>query len=149
MAVIEPGSEAPPVHGLDMYAGPRALWFHKVTCPVCQLAAPVAQRMAAAHPELAVGVGQDPEDRLAAFRSAYGITFPVVSDPPPYRASDGYGLTVVPTLVLVQDGTVTDVVESWDRDGYNRVSARLAELTGNEPVAISSEGDGLPPFRPG
>jgi thiol-disulfide isomerase/thioredoxin len=149
MVVIVPGAVAPPVDGVDLEAGPRALWFHKVTCPVCQLAAPVAERLAAAHPDLVVGLGQDPADRLDAFRSTYGITFPVVSDPPPYPASESYGLTVVPTLVLVQDGAVVDVVESWDRDGYNRVSARLAELTGTEPSAVSSAGDGLPAFRPG
>jgi hypothetical protein len=149
MAVIAPGADAPPIDGVELGTGPRALWFHKVTCPVCQLAAPVAERLAAAHPGLVVGVGQDPEDHLNAFQLAHGITFAVVRDPPPYAASDSYGLIVVPTLVLVQDGAVVDVVESWDRDGYNRVSGRLAELTGNEPTVVSAVGDGLPPFRPG
>jgi hypothetical protein len=47
------------------------------------------------------------------------------------------------------DGRIDDVVQSWDREGYNRVSARLAELTGAGFVEISNESDGLPAFKPG
>jgi hypothetical protein len=83
------------------------------------------------------------------FAGELGVTFESIVDEPPYPASDAYGVRVVPTLFVVHRGTVLDVAESWDRDGYNRVSARLAEFTGNEPAAISSAGDGLPPFRPG
>ncbi len=41
------------------------------------------------------------------------------------------------------------MVESWDRDGWNRVAAKAGELTGEAAEAVSWEGDGLPPFRPG
>ena len=57
--------------------------------------------------------------------------------------------TEVPTLVMVDGGRVTDVVESWDRDGYNRVEAGLAEGAGKVPAGVSEPGDGLPSFRPG
>jgi thiol-disulfide isomerase/thioredoxin len=148
MTVIAPGNDAPPIGevGLD---GARALWFHKVTCPVCQLAAPVAEKLSKAFPGRVVGVGQDPEDALRSFQLTHGITFDVVQDPKPYRASDAYGLVTVPTLVLVEDGRAVDVVQSWDRDGYNRVAARLADLGGDGPVEVSTPADGLPPFRPG
>ena|SRR5919204_2919442 len=149
MALIAAGAEAPSVSGLEPEGGPRALWFFKVTCPVCQMAAPVAERLAAAFPGRVVGVGQDPDEKLRAFAKRFGTTFEVVSDPPPYAASDGYGLDTVPTLVLVQDGRVADVVESWDRDGYNRIADRLAELRGTPGAAVSDPGDGLPSFRPG
>ena len=47
--------------------------------------------------------------------------FPSVSDPPPYQASDAYGVEVVPTLFVVDgSGTIVETVESWDRAGYNR-----------------------------
>ncbi len=50
----------------------------------------------------------------------------------------------MPSLVLVDDdGTIRDAVESWDREGWNS----LAEAAGVPPV--SDENDGLPPFRPG
>ena len=52
-------------------------------------------------------------------------------------------------IVIHGHGRVADAVESWDRDGMNRVSATLAELLGVSPVLLSTPGDGLPDFRPG
>ncbi|MFL5799619.1 MAG: TlpA family protein disulfide reductase [Actinomycetota bacterium] len=149
MSVIAIGSPAPALPGVSLSDEPRALFFYKVTCPVCQMAAPVAERLERFHPGIPVGIGQDPPDRLGDFAEHHGWSFPQTPDPPPYEVSDAYGIRVVPTLVLVHDGAVADVVESWDRDGYNRVSSRLTELTGRPAAPISEEGDGLPPFRPG
>ena len=68
----------------------------------------------------------------------------------PYTASDGYGIVSAPTVVVVDgDGRVADVVESWDRDGVNRVSSTLAGLLHAEPVIVSEADDGLPGFKPG
>lgn len=113
------------------------------------MAAPKAQALRDAYPDRIFGVGQDPEEKLSAFDADHAMAIPRVPDLPPYPVSNAYGIRVVPTVFLVQDSTVLDTVESWDRDGYNRVSQRLAELTGSEYVEISSSGDGLPPFRPG
>jgi thiol-disulfide isomerase/thioredoxin len=143
------GATAPPVPGIDLSDGPGLLFFYKVTCPVCQMAAPKAQAFQDAYPGRVFGVGQDPEEKLVAFDAEYAMAFPRVPDLPPYEQSNAYGIEVVPTLFLVQDSMVLDTVESWDREGYNRVSQRLAELSGSAYVEISSAGDGLPPFRPG
>jgi thiol-disulfide isomerase/thioredoxin len=148
VSVIGIGKPAPQILGVDL-SGPRALYFYKVTCPVCQMSAPVAARLEQLYPGRVSGIGQDPPDRLGEFASEFGLEVESVPDLPPYEASDAYGIAAVPTLVLVDGGAVVDVVESWDRDGYNRVSARLAELTGLPGGPASSEGDGLPPFRPG
>jgi thiol-disulfide isomerase/thioredoxin len=148
MSPLQPGAEAPAIPAIDLQE-PRAVWFHKVTCPVCQLAAPVAQRLEDAYAGRVVGVGQDPTERLEEFSGEFGMTFPVLQEDPPYPASKAYGITVVPTLVLVQGGRIDDVVESWDRAGYNRVAVRLSELTGSEPTTLSDPADGLPSFRPG
>lgn len=135
---------------MDFSDGPTALFFYKVTCPVCQMAAPKARALADAYPGRIFGIGQDPEERLGEFDREYGMDIPHLADLPPYEASNAYGIEVVPTVFLVdRDGVVLDTVESWDRDGYNRVSRRLAELTGSEYVEISAARDGLPPFRPG
>ena len=73
-----------------------------------------------------------------------------VPDLEPFPASNAYDIDSVPTMFLVDaDGRIDDVVQSWDREGYNRVSARLAELTGAGFVEISNESDGLPAFKPG
>jgi thiol-disulfide isomerase/thioredoxin len=145
---IAPGAPAPPIEGVPD-DGARAIVFYKVTCPVCQMAAPKVQTLADAYEGRVVAVGEDPPDRLATFADDYGMHVPTVSDPPPYDASEAYGVRTVPTVFLVQDGTVVDAVEGWDRSGFNRVSERLAELTGEAYRPVSQAGDGLPPFRPG
>ncbi len=146
---IDVGAPSPRVPGATQ-SGAHALLFYKVTCPTCQVAAPAMERFEIAYPGRIRGVGQDPDAALARFAGAFGMTFGSVADAPPYAFSDAYEIEHVPTLVIVDaEGTVADVVESWDRDGVNRGSARLASLLGAEPVTISEPGDGLPAFRPG
>jgi hypothetical protein len=145
---LDPGSAAPPIPGTAVEDGARAILFFKVTCPTCQVAGPPAERLAAAVPDGFVAVGQDPPDLLEAFRSEFG-DFPAIPDTEPYPISEAYGVRTVPTLFVLDGGRVDDVVESWDRQGWNRVAARLGELTGRPVEPPSVEGDGLPPFRPG
>ena len=146
---IEVGTPVPEVEGVDL-DGPRALVFFKVTCDVTQLVSPALERLARAYPGRVIGVGQDPPPELDAFARTYGVTFPLVPDLAPYPASDGYGIASAPTAVAVDaDGRVADVAESWDRGGWNRLSATLAGLLGVESVAVSEPGDGLPDFKPG
>lgn len=149
MTALAPGSAAPSIPGVAFSDGPLALFFYKVTCPVCQMVAPKTQTFAHAYPGRIIGIGQDPEEKLATFDQRFGMSFERISDLPPYELSNAYGIRVVPTLFLVKDGHVTESVESWDRDGFNRVSRRLADVTGMEYAPISGEGDDLPPFRPG
>jgi hypothetical protein len=150
MSAIQPGATAPPVPGVTFDGGPHLLAFYKVTCPVCQMAAPTIQALADLHPDAVVPLGQDPPERLAAFAEEYGLRQPPIPELAPYEVSDAYGVASVPTLFLVgEDGTVLDTVESWSRDGYNRLAERLAGLTGQAYEPVSEPGDGLPPFRPG
>ena len=148
MSVIVVGTPAPPIPGVDL-TGPRAVLFYKVTCPVCQMVAPLAERLEQAFPGVIAAVGQDPPDKLGRFGDRYGWSFSSTPDLPPYDASEAYGIRVVPTVVVVDRGTVIDVVESWDRDGWNGLGSRLAGLTGGSSITLSEEGDRLPSFRPG
>jgi thiol-disulfide isomerase/thioredoxin len=145
---LGPGAEAPPIPGADSGPGPRALLFYKVTCPTCQLAGPVAERLARELPGDFLAVGQDPPERLEEFRATYG-DFPATTDTDPYPVSDAYGIRTVPTLFVLHDGRVDLVVESWDREGWNRAAERLGQLAGRRVGPLSEVGDGLPPFRPG
>lgn len=146
---LQAGDQAPFIPGAEPEDGPRAVLFYKVTCPTCQLAAPIAERFHDAFPDRLVGVGQDPREKIERFEQELGTTFPSVSDEPPYPASNAYGVRTVPTLFILDDGEVVEVVESWDRDGWNRAAAKLGDLTGQAVGTVSQEGDGLPPFRPG
>jgi peroxiredoxin len=150
MDLIAPGAVAPAIPGIGFADGPLLLFFYKVTCPVCQMAAPKIQSLERAYPGRIAGVGQDPETKLGDFADRFGMTFPSVSDPAPYPASDAFGIGVVPTAFLIgADSTVQQVVESWDREAYNELSRQLAGPLGSAYVPVSEPGDGLPSFRPG
>jgi hypothetical protein len=147
--VIRVGSVAPPVDGVEMF-GPHALVFYKATCSTTQLAGPPLSKLGDAYPGVVAGVGQDAPEDLAAFAATYGWRFPQVPDLAPYPASDAYGIVSAPTVVVVDgDGRVADVVESWDREGFNRASSTLADLLHADPAILSEPDDGLPAFKPG
>ncbi len=147
---LQPGSRAPAIWSIDFSAGPTVLFFYKVTCPVCQMAAAPASRFEEAYPGRIQGIGQDPEEKLAEFDRTYGLGFPSIADLPPYEVSNAYGIRTVPTTFLADtDGSIRDLAESWDRDGLNRLSKELASLLDAEFATISEPSDGLPPFRPG
>lgn len=149
MSPIEAGADAPIIPGLDLEPGRGVVMFYKVTCPTCQIAAPVAEKMFRAFPGRFAAVAQDPPEAVEEFGRRYGTSFPSLTDLPPYDGSNAYAVKTVPTLFLIDGGRVVDVAESWDREGWNRVAARLSETTGEGPATVSEEGDGLPPFRPG
>ena len=146
---LQPGDAAPEIPGAPPVDGPRVAFFYKVTCPTCQLAAPAAERFHGAVSGRFVGVGQDPRERLESFAEEYGLTFQAISDAPPYDTSNAYGIRTVPTLFLVDDGRIVETVESWDRDAWNALAARMGELVGVPTEPVSTDRDGLPPFRPG
>lgn len=141
---------APEVPGIAFGDGPRGLFFYKVTCPTCQIAAPTMQHFERAFPGSVVGIGQDPAPKLERFAQTYSMGIASIEDAPPYAISDAYAIESVPTLFLVSDDErVIESVGAWDRDGFNRVAATLAQLTGAEPVLVSTAGDGRPHFKPG
>jgi thiol-disulfide isomerase/thioredoxin len=147
MCPLASGDAAPPLPGVG--DGAHAVFFYKVTCPTCQMAAPAAERLFRSFPDRFVAVGQDPPERIDAFAAEYGTSFSAISEPPPYELSTAYRISSVPTLVLVEDGRVLESVESWNRDAWNALAARLGDLAGVGAEPLSHPGDGLPPFRPG
>jgi peroxiredoxin len=123
--------------------GPVVLAFFKTTCPVCQMAAPKVQALADGGVRV-VAVGEDAPPEIRTYAERHGQRVPTLSESAPYPASDAFGIDTVPTLFRIdEDGTVRDAVVSWDRDRWNG----FAEAAGG--TAVSEEGDGLPPFRPG
>jgi len=147
---LEFGDTAPEIPGIRFGDGPVGLLFYKVTCPTCQVAAPTMRHFERAFPGRVVGIGQDPEPELARFTQEFGMGIASVEDVPPYPVSDAYAVESVPTLYLVgPDGRLVEAVGAWERDGFNRVAMTLAELTGAEPVVVSTPDDGRPDFKPG
>src|SRR5262245_5714064 len=135
MRSLAVGDPAPPVPGVEFGEGPTGLFFYKVTCPTCQMAAPTMGVFEDSFPGRVVGVGQDPVAELDRFAREFEIGISSIEDAPPYPVSDAYGIVSVPTLFLVgTDGHILDTVGAWDRAGFNRVAASLAEMTGAPSV---------------
>lgn len=123
--------------------GRTVVVFFKVTCPVCKMVASKVTALAEGGARV-VAVGEDPPAALQRYAAAEGQRVTTLSEAAPYRVSDAYGVSSVPTLFLVEpDGTVADAVGGWDRIRWNAVAAACGA------AAISVEGDGLPVFRPG
>ena len=123
--------------------GGAVVVFFKVTCPVCHMVAPKVTALAEAGvPVLAIG--QDPPAKLVTYAEDKGQAVPTLSDVAPYPVSSSFGISTVPTLFdVAPDGVVVDAVAAWDRERWNAVAAA------HGAPALSADGDGLPPFRPG
>ncbi|MGC4117026.1 MAG: TlpA disulfide reductase family protein [Myxococcales bacterium] len=152
------GAQAPRLT-LKGLAGPReipavgklqALFFFKVSCPTCPLAAPAVERLRQAYPALdVVAVSQDEADESKSWAQQHGLEPGLLAvEGAGYPASAGFGLAAVPTLVLVDgSGKVAAVQEGWSRNGYDALAGEAERLVGAAPVPIApAEG---PAFRPG
>lgn len=164
MAELGPGAAVPDIDlasldaertALSLARGrlPAALFFFKVDCPTCPVAAPAIERLHQAYGGAAarvVGVSQDGAAETRQFLAAHGASFPTLVDDPELRASAAFGLVVVPTLVLVgSDGRVERVEEGFSRQAYNEVSQALAVASGRPYQPVSVEADGSPAWKPG
>ena len=113
MALVSAGRIAPPfeLRGIDgqsysleqgLQQGQVLLVFFKVSCPVCQYTLPFVDRLHKRLPGARIwGVSQDDERASRLFGEEFGVTFPILIDEEPWEVSDAYGLTHVPTYVLI------------------------------------------------
>ena len=89
--------------------GPVVAAFLKVSCPVCQFTFPFLERLFKSYGggDVAfLGISQDDAKATKEFTDAFGVTFPVALDEEGYPASNAYGLSMVPTIFLIDaDGT--------------------------------------------
>lgn len=132
---------------------PALLLFFKNSCPTCDLAFPVYGELHRRYGDALplVAIGQDQIEKSRPWLDERDFAGPVLDDlRNRLGTSADYDLETVPTLVLVgEDGTVAHVTEGWDREDANDWARRLGELTDRPAEPVSTEGDGLPPFRPG
>ena len=128
--------------------GPAVLAFFKVSCPVCQLTFPFLDslhRNAARSGLQFIGVSQDDAADTRDFNREFGVTFPVLLDEAAagYPASNGFGISHVPTTFLVEP----DGVISWALDGFSKSEVeRLGERAGTPPF---QPGDYVPEWKAG
>jgi len=135
--------------------GPIVLVFFKVSCPVCQFAFPLYERLARAHKASGatfVGISQNKSSDAKAFAREYGVTFPIAIDDEAnrYVVSNAYGLTNVPTLFYIAPSGEIEVTSvGWSKSELEEVSAKLAALRHVKPPALWRTGEDVPAFRAG
>jgi len=104
--------------------------FFKISCPVCQWAFPLYDRLAQKLKVAGVtmiGVSQDDRESTVDFMRRFGVNFPVALDSRGYIVSNAYGLTNVPTLFEIeQDGKIAMSSVSWARDEVEAIYAKYA-----------------------
>src|SRR5271165_4165724 len=136
--------------------GPLILAFFKVSCPVCQFAFPLYERVARAHHNdkdvTFLGICQDKASDANAFAREYGVTFPIAldNDANGYAVSNAFGITNVPTLFYVEpDGEIKVSAVGWSKADADRVNDLLSNLHQQAVPAIWNAGEDVPAFRAG
>ena len=112
--------------------GPVLLAFFKISCPVCQLALPYLERLAASPSLQVVAISQDDDAATSGFRQRFGITFPALLDQSKegYPASNAYGITTVPSLFLVEkDGGITSSSTGFSKRDLESLGDRAGVRT--------------------
>lgn len=160
MPPVAPGDRAPAFRlpslgggALDLPgAAPLTLLaFTKASCPTCRWALPFVQALhERARGLTVVGVASDPPAEARALAEELGLGFPVAVEGEPWEVSAAYGLTTVPTLVLVDgSGEVLFTSEGFSRDDFLEIARRAGERSGTAPADPFPAGEAVPPFRPG
>ena len=125
--------------------GGALLAFFKVSCPVCQFTFPYVERIAAGGAMRVFGVSQDSAKATRRFSEEYGVTFPMLLDEESagYAVSNAFGITSVPSLVLV-DGSGVVALAS---EGF--VKRDLADLGRRAGVEVFRQDEYVPEWKAG
>lgn len=133
--------------------GPVVVAFFKITCPVCQFTFPFLERLYQAHRGDAVtcwGISQDDARDTKLFCQEYGITFPTLLDEGGYPVSNAYGLTTVPTVLLIAPGGRVLVSSTgFSKRALQTIAAEIALHVGKEPVPVFRPHEVVPDDKPG
>lgn len=129
------------------------LSFFKNSCPTCQLAVPYLERLYQAYQQKGVrfwGIEQDPADQSKEFARQYGLSFPVLPETAPYPVSNAYGISIVPTIFLI-DGTgqVLSSTVAFVKQELKNLSQEIAKRVNIAPAEIFASGDTAPALKPG
>ncbi len=133
--------------------GPVALAFFKVSCPICQYTWPFLERVHKAYGNEKVtlwGIAQDDARGSNDYAEEFGSTFPLLLDEDGYPVSNAFGITNVPTLILVgADGKATVSEHGFSRKAIDTVSKQFALATGKAVAQIFQASENVPDYKPG
>ena len=161
---LETGSSAPAftLKGLDSKSyslrdlldkGPVVLAFFKVSCPVCQFTFPFLERISERYSCEGVsvlGVSQDDARSTKEFNEEFGVRFPTLIDGTGYPVSNAYGLTSVPTVLLIApDGRIKVGGTGFSKSDLALIAEELARHRRLSAVPLFRSDEVVPDFKPG
>ena len=127
--------------------------FFKVSCPVCQFTFPFLERLHKRYGSggaTFLGVSQDDARASKKFASEYGVTFPILLDEEGYPISNGYGITNVPTVFLIEpDGKVKVSSMGFDKKDLETIAGELAERRKMALAPLFRPDEVIPSNKPG
>jgi peroxiredoxin len=133
--------------------GPVVAAFFKISCPVCQFTFPFLQRLAeryAGDSATVIGVSQDDARGTAEFNREYGVTFPTLLDDAGYPISNAYGLSMVPTIFLIEpDGKVKVSCMGFDKADLEKIAAELSQRRKIAAAPLFRADEVIPAQKPG
>jgi len=164
MTHIVPGNVAPgfslkSLDGKDfslnaaLKRGPVVLAFFKVSCPVCKFTFPFLQRlykMYGGDEVTFLGVSQDNASASREFASEFGVTFPILLDDAGYSVSNAYGLTMVPTVFLINsDASVQVSSMGFAKGDLEAIADALADHRNITRAPVFRADESVPANKPG
>ena len=133
--------------------GPVVAAFFKISCPVCQFTFPYLQRLAERYSggsAMIIGVSQDDARGTAEFNREYGVTFPTLLDDAGYPVSNAYGLSMVPTVFLIEpDGKVKVSCMGFDKGEMEKIAAELSQRRKIAAAPLFRADEIVPAQKPG
>jgi peroxiredoxin len=134
--------------------GPVVLAFFKVSCPTCQYAFPLYERLFKAYQNrnvTLIGVSQNDAKDTAAFTKEFGVTFPILlEDTKKYPVSNAYGLTNVPTIFwIATDGEIEVSSVGWAKPDFETINRKMGEAAHTAPAPLYKPGEDIFDFRAG
>jgi peroxiredoxin len=133
--------------------GPVLAAFFKISCPVCQFTFPFLERLYEAYGGDKVsiwGISQDDPPDTKEFSQEYGLKFTALIDGDGYPASNQYGLTNVPTILLIgSDGKVAVSSVGFSKPDLEKIAAELARASGKPLLPLFRPGEVVPDYKPG
>ena len=133
--------------------GPAVVAFFKISCPVCQFTFPYLQRLAERYSgdsATVIAVSQDDARGTKEFNREYGVTFPTLLDEPGYPVSNAYGLSMVPTIFLIEpDGKVKVSCMGFDKGDLEKIAAELSVRRKIAAAPLFRPDEVIPAQKPG
>jgi peroxiredoxin len=133
--------------------GPVVVAFFQISCPVCQFTFPYLQRLAeryAGDSATVIAVSQDDARGTKEFNREYGVTFPVLLDEPGYPVSNAYGLSMVPTIFLIEpDGKVKISCMGFDKGDLEKIAGELSQRRKIATAPLFRPDEVVPAQKPG